>query len=126
MNPDAIPGAAVQPVPFVRVVERERAPSVKVWKLAAGNAGGDVVDADRRLLVAFAHFLDAALAEGRIVILDQPRYAAGVLVDVDPRARGVHDDGVTLRRRELQQMARHAVRGRQVLCGAQPRRCLCA
>ena len=71
VQPDAVAVAALPAVPFVRVVDRERAGAVEVGQLLARQVGGDVVDADRRLLVALARLLDAVLAQRDVVVGDQ-------------------------------------------------------
>jgi PAS domain S-box-containing protein len=66
-----------------RLVEAEEAERRRLAReLAAWQVGGDVVHADRRLLVAFARLLGAILAERHVVIGDQARLAAIVCVQV--------------------------------------------
>ena len=74
-----------------------------------------MIDADRRFLVTFTHFLRTELAVGNVVIRDEARPTIVVLVEIEPRFLRVDDDGVLLVRLRLQEVARNVVGGRRTV-----------
>ncbi len=84
MQPDAMAVASLALVPVVGVVDREGAAAVEIRQLLARQAGGDVIDADRRLLVAFAELFGAQLALCDVVVGDEARRAIVIVVEIEP------------------------------------------
>jgi len=70
-------------IPFVGIADRKGAAAVKVGELLSGQIGGDVIDADRGALVAFAGLFGAELAVGDVVVGYEARPAIVILVDVE-------------------------------------------
>ena len=112
--------APLAAIPLVGIADRKRAGTVEILELLARQVGRHVIHADRRLLVAFARFLDAVLAERHVVVGDQLRRAVLIGVDVETRAAGVDHQSVCLVLVELQHVAGQAVIGRTLALRAQP------
>jgi hypothetical protein len=83
-----LPVAPLALVPFVRVIERIGAAAVEVGQFLAGQVGGDVIDTDRRLLVAFGDLVGAQFALRHVIVGDKARTAT-MAVGRFRRGRGV-------------------------------------
>jgi hypothetical protein len=81
--------ASLPLVPLIGVVDGKGAAAIEVGELLARQAGGDVIDADRRLLVALAKLFRPELALRDVVIGDESRRSAVVLVEVEARLLGI-------------------------------------
>jgi hypothetical protein len=126
VQPDAEAVAPLALVPLVWIIDRERARAVEVGQLAARQIGGDMVDADRRLLVALARLLHAVLAKSDVVVGNQSRPTVVVGKHVQARAPRVHQQHMLLRRMQLQNKPWQAVFGRPLALRAQPHQRLVA
>ena len=119
VQPDAVAVASLNAVPLVRVVDRKGAAAVEVRELLPGQALGDVVYADRRPLVSFSDFQRPVFSRTHVIVGDEARRAAVVLVQIESRAARVDHDRVLLIFAQLQQVARYTVRRRALPIGSQ-------
>jgi hypothetical protein len=76
VQPDAAAIASLPLVPFVGVIERKGAAAVKVSQLLPRQVGGDVINANRCLLVALRYFLSTQLALRNVIIGNKTRSTA--------------------------------------------------
>src|SRR3546814_17001887 len=92
MQPDAVAGASLELVPEIRIVQRKRAGPVERGQLAAIDPAGDVINADRRAVVAGALLAPTVLAHGRVVVAEQLALTTFVAGPVQTCAGPVADD----------------------------------
>jgi hypothetical protein len=123
VQPDSGAFASFPTVPLVRIVDRESAGAVKVRKLLARHAAGDVVHAEWCLLVTFAQLVDAILAAADVVVGKIAHGAALVLEHVKRRFRSVDDDRMLLLGLKLYEIPWYTVRRPLVLITRES--CLC-
>ena len=102
-------------VPFVRVIDRKCTLAIELALRAVGlgqlvalHLAGDVIHAQRCLLVAFAQFLDAVAADPRVVVGHIAWRTVVILEHIERVFRCIDDEGVFLLGVQFKQVARHA------------------
>src|SRR2546422_11475191 len=107
----------------VVLVYWESAGYVKTRDFVPGQAPSNVIHPDRGLLVSFSDFQRPVFSRAHVIVGDEARFPAVVLVQIKPRAARVDDDCVLLILAQLQQIARYAVRRRPLSVGSQAGEC---